>query len=79
MAALLWRYAGSPAPTQALTATDQDSISDWAKSAMAWASEKGMFNAPSAPTKLQPTAYAFRIDMAVMLWHYYGAPLYKAN
>lgn len=46
---------------------------------MAWASEKGMFNAPSAPTKLQPTAYAFRIDMAVMLWHYYGAPLYKAN
>ena len=30
MAALLWRYAGSPAPTQALTATDQDSISDWA-------------------------------------------------
>ena len=79
IAALLWRYAGSPAPTQALTATDQDSISDWAKSAMAWASEKGMFNTPSAPTKLQPTAYAFRIDMAVMLWHYYGAPLYKAT
>lgn len=49
MAALLWRYAGSPAPTQALTATDQDSISDWAKSAMAWAQRKGDVQRPQRP------------------------------
>ena len=61
------------------TTSRSSSIVRISPSAMAWASEKGMFNAPSAPTKLQPTAYAFRIDMAVMLWHYYGAPLYKAN
>ena len=79
MAALFWRYTGSPVPTKALTVTDRDAISDYAKDAMAWAMEKQLFDAPNAPTALRPKAEAQRVDMANLLWHYYGAPPYKAS
>ena len=45
LAAMLYRYAGSPAVTGSLSAyPDAGEVSDWAVDAMVWATEEGIIN-----------------------------------
>ena len=64
---MLWRYLGEPSTTGTLTAyTDAASVSDWAKTAMAWAIEKGIITGVTATT-LAPQSIATRAQCATIL------------
>lgn len=67
---MLWRYAGSPAASDAALDgfTDAASISDWARDAMAWAVENGILN--GADGKLMPAANATRAEVSAILNRY---------
>lgn len=67
---LLWRSAKTPASSYDLSAyTDLSTVSDYAKTAMAWAVEKGVVNGTSE-TKLSPKNSATRAQIAVILARY---------
>ena len=66
IAAMLYRYAGSPAAEGTLDFTDSGDISGWAADAMAWAVEKGILTG-TPDGKLNPQGTATRAEAAVML------------
>ena len=64
---MLWRYLGEPATTGTLSAyTDAASVSAWAKTAMAWAIEKGIITGVTTTT-LAPQSVATRAQCATIL------------
>ena len=64
---MLWRYLGEPSTTGTLAAyTDAASVSAWAKTAMAWAIEKGIITGIT-PTTLAPRSAATRAQCAAIL------------
>lgn len=67
IAAILYRYMGSPAATGSLSGyTDRSKISTWATTAMQWAIGKGYITGTSSTT-LDPLGQATRAQAAVML------------
>lgn len=66
---ILWRYAGSPAPTGNLDGfSDADSVADYAKLAMAWAVENGIVSGSIGA--LMPTNPATRGQVAAIVMRY---------
>ena len=67
LAAMLWRYAGSPSATADMSGyTDADSISDWAQQAMTWCVEQGIIGGTTSTT-LSPQGEGTRAQVAAML------------
>ena len=67
---MLWRFMGKPAATGDLSSyTDADTVSDWAKDAMAWAIEVGLING-TTPATLAPQSNATRAQVATILWRF---------
>lgn len=67
LAAMLYRYYGSPEVSGTLAAfADADKVSDWALNAMTWAVEKGVIEGISA-TELSPGGAATRAQVASIL------------
>lgn len=67
LAAILWRYAGSPASDHTLTGyTDADQISSWAMDAMLWANENNILNGDGSG-HLIPKGRATRAQVAQMI------------
>ena len=67
IAAILYRFMGSPAATGSLSGyTDRSKISSWATTAMQWAIGKGYITGTSSTT-LDPLGQATRAQAAVML------------
>lgn len=70
LAAILYRYAGSPETTGSLdTFVDADTASSYAKTALAWAVEKGIMNGKTGGT-LDPKGTATRAQAAQMIVKY---------
>jgi hypothetical protein len=70
LAAILWRAAGSPEPTQtALGFTDAGTISDYAQKAMLWVNENGIVGGYTDNT-VKPQASASRAETARMIMTY---------
>ena len=66
LAAMLYRYAGSPAVSGNLSAyPDANAVSDWAVDAMVWATEEGIINGMNG--YLKPQDGATRAQLAAML------------
>ena len=64
---MLWRYLGEPSTTGTLTNfTDANAVSAWAKTAMAWAIEKGIITGVTTTT-LAPQSAATRAQCATIL------------
>lgn len=73
LAAMLWRYAGKPAPKNpALHFSDQADVAGYAREAMAWAVETGVITGSN--DTLRPKKNAAREQVAAILWRYLGAP-----
>ena len=67
LAAILWRYAGSPASGHTLSGfTDADQISSWAMDAMLWANENNILNGDGSG-HLIPKGKATRAHVAQMI------------
>ena len=67
LAAILWRYAGSPASGHTLTGyTDTDEISSWAMEAVRWANGNGILNGDGSG-HLMPKGNASRAQVAQMI------------
>ena len=70
IAAILYRYAGSPKTTGTLSGyTDKNKVSTYATTAMEWAVKNGIITGKSAST-LDPTGQGTRAEVAVMLHRY---------
>ncbi|MEY8311248.1 leucine-rich repeat protein [Oscillospiraceae bacterium 42-9] len=70
MAAMLWRYAGSPKPKKAsLQFNDAGKVSDYAREAMCWATENTVLNGTGGGM-LDPLGTAKRCEVAQMLMNY---------
>lgn len=70
MAAMLWRYAGSPKVDGTLASfTDGAQTSSWAQSAMIWAVEQGLI-AGVGNDQLEPTGQATRAQAATILMRF---------
>ena len=66
LAAMLYRYEGSPAVSGNLNAyPDANEVSDWAVDAMVWATQEGIINGMNG--YLKPQAGATRAQLAAML------------
>ena len=69
LAAMLYRYAGSPAVSGNLSAyPDANTVSDWAVDAMVWATQDGIINGMGG--KLSPKTGATRAQLAAMLMRF---------
>ncbi len=69
LAAMLYRFEGSPAVSSNLDAyPDADEVSDWAVDAMVWATEEGIINGIGG--KLSPKTGATRAQLATMLMRF---------
>ncbi len=67
LAAILYRYKGSPAATGSLGAfSDAAAVSDWAKAAMSWTVEKGVIGGVTS-SLLSPKTTATRAQVATIL------------
>ena len=67
LAAILWRYVGSPETSEAAAPfADASSISPFATSAVAWARNEGIVSGKAGNT-FDPQGRATRAEMAVML------------
>ncbi|MGI5930686.1 glycoside hydrolase family 2 TIM barrel-domain containing protein [Pseudoflavonifractor sp.] len=71
IAAMLYRYAGSPAAENALDFADSGDISDWAADAMAWAVAEGILTG-TPDGRLNSQGTATRAEAAVMLQRFDG-------
>ena len=73
LAAILYRYAGGPdAPAGALDRfADQDRIAPWARTAMAWAVDRGLLNG-KADNLLDPGSTAGRAQAAAIIIRFCG-------
>lgn len=70
LAAMLYRYAGSPAvPNRPLPFTDAEAVSGYAREAMCWAVEAGILNG-LGDGSLDPRGEATRAQTAAMLQRY---------
>ena len=70
LAAMLWRYAGSPLPLSDLNGfVDADSVSAYAADAMAWAVEQGLIGGVG-DQRLNPRGSATRAQVAAILQRY---------
>ena len=70
LAAMLWRYAGSPAAEGSLFAfTDGTQTSDWAQPAMVWAVDQGLI-AGVGNHRLDPLGQATRAQAAAILMRF---------
>ena len=70
LAAMLYRYAGSPAVgSYTLNFRDADKVSDWALDAMRWAVKNGVVSGKGNQT-LDSTGYATRAEVAQMLYNF---------
>lgn len=71
LAAMLYRYAGSPAATGSLDSfTDASSASVYAQDALKWAVSSGIISGNGSATTLDPKGTASRAQVAVMLMRY---------
>ena len=69
LAAMLYRYAGSPVVSGSLSDyPDAEQVSDWARDAMLWATENGIINGIGG--KLSPASGATRAQLATMLMRF---------
>lgn len=67
LAAILWRYAGSPAAgSESLPFVDADETGSFAREAMAWAAEKGVVGGCGGG-RLEPRGHATRGQAAQMI------------
>ena len=67
---MLWRYAGRPETEPSLSGyTDADSVSDYARQAVAWAVEQGVVTGATSTT-LAPRGMATRAQAAAMLMRF---------
>ena len=67
LAVMLWRYCGSPKSSHKLDHfSDHGKISGYARTAMAWANEKGVING-TGDGRLDPSGLASRAQVAQML------------
>lgn len=70
LAAMLWRYAGSPETGGDLSAfADGDDTSDWAQQAMSWAVSLGLINGVDSD-RLDPKGQATRAQTATILMRF---------
>lgn len=69
LAAILWRYAGSPAAEAGEAYTDEASIASWAVTAVDWARTYGFINGMSDGS-FQPDGRATRAQAAAILMRY---------
>jgi uncharacterized repeat protein (TIGR02543 family) len=73
LAAILWRYAGQPTPTQtSLTFHDVDQVSGYAREALLWANEQGIINGKGDGI-LDPKGLATRAEVAQMIMNFISA------
>lgn len=72
IAAMLYRYAGSPAAEGQLDFADSAAVSDWAAQAVMWAVEEGILNG-TPDGRLNPQGTATRAEAAVMLQRFADA------
>ena len=70
LAVMLWRAAGSPSTGKDLSGyVDAEDVSDWARTAMAWAVENGIISGMEGHA-LSPQGQAARAQAAVMLMQF---------
>lgn len=70
MAAMLWRYAGSPKADGSLSSfVDGEQTSDWARLAMIWAVEQGLITGVGND-RLEPRGQATRAQAATILMRF---------
>ena len=69
LAAILWRYAGSPAVAGSASFADESDIASWAASAVNWAQESGYISGVGG-NRFAPTGTATRAQVAVILMRY---------
>lgn len=70
LAAMLWRYAGSPAAAEDIKAfSDAHTAGEWARDALCWAVEKGILTGRGDGI-LDPGGKASRVEAAAMLMRY---------
>ena len=66
LAAMLYRYAGSPAVNGSLPFSDADTASDYAQNALIWATQNGILNG-YGDGRIGPKANAERAQVAAMM------------
>ena len=69
LAAMLYRFAGAPAVSGALNFNDANAVSEYARSALLWATQNGILNGVGG-SLAAPTAHAERAQVAAMLARY---------
>ena len=69
LAAMLYRFAGSPAVSGALSFNDANAVSEYARSALLWATQNGILNGVGGDLAA-PAARAERAQVAAMLARY---------
>ncbi|MBM6680153.1 flavodoxin [Pseudoflavonifractor capillosus] len=69
LAAILWRYAGSPAVAGSASFADESDIASWAASAVNWAQESGYISGVGG-NRFDPDGTATRAQVAVILMRY---------
>ena len=72
LAAMLYRYAGSPAVSGELSFDDADSISAWARDAVRWCVDNGILNGVGG-NRMTPQDLARRGQVAAMLMRFLQA------
>ena len=69
LAAMLYRFAGAPAVSGALSFNDANAVSEYARSALLWATQNGILNGVGGDLAA-PAARAERAQVAAMLARY---------
>ena len=69
LAAILWRYAGSPAPEGGADYADEDTISAYASTAVDWARDTGIISGRDG-NRFDPNGRAARAQAAAILHRY---------
>ena len=69
LAAMLYRFAGAPAVSGALNFNDANTVSEYARSALLWATQNGILNGVGG-NLAAPAALAERAQVAAMLARY---------
>lgn len=69
LAAILWRYAGSPSASRGEDFADESTISSYASTAVDWARDNGIING-KAGNLFDPNGRATRAQVAVILHRY---------
>ena len=69
IAAILWRYAGSPETDVKADFSDEEQISSWAKQAVDWAQSSGYMSGTTG-NRFNPAVNATRAEVAAVLMRY---------